>query len=209
MGNLAAPKIRAKPFQTVNRQAIPKSGASPEAIWHIVYDTKTYTDNTTVTLNFFDSTNVGNKFLSNMELAGQFPAPQAFEIHGIYVDAWTALPVSTSATNTGDLNDLALLMFVGTPVWTFTLQQKAYGSYPLTTLHGTGGPTGFGWSSDGAEILQYARNEQCPGWNYNGSITIPAQTGFQFNISWAAAQDVTANWLFRVSMSGILSRAVK
>lgn len=209
MNGLASPKLRATSFRKENRKAIPKSGIQPEAIWHVAYDTKTYTDNTTVTLNYFDATNVGNGFLSNMETGGAFPAPQVFDIYGIYFDAWTALPVSTSATNTGDLNDLMLLMFVGTPVWTLTLQQKKYGPYPLISLHGLGGPTGFGWSSDGAEILQYAKNDPCPGWNYNGGLTIPANTSFQFNIAWAAVQDLTANWLTRVSMSGKLSRAVK
>lgn len=209
MGTLSAPSIRARSFRAENAKAIAPSGRSPEAIWHVIYDTKTYTDNSTVLLNYFDATNVGNRFLTNMESAGQFPAPQIFDLYGVFFDAWTALPVSTSATNTGDLNDLALLMFVGIPVWTFTLQQKNYGPYPLITLHGLGGPTGFGWSSDGAEILQYARNDPCPGWNYNGSITIPAQTSFQFRIEWNAAVDLTANWLTRVAISGKLSRAVK
>ncbi|MGH3589538.1 MAG: hypothetical protein ACRDRF_00675 [Pseudonocardiaceae bacterium] len=209
MGGLGAPRLRAQSFRAENAKAIPRSGGDPEAIWHIAYDTKTYTDNTTTTLNFFDSTNVGNGFLSNMESAGQFPAPQVFDIHGVFCDAWTALGVSTSATVTGNLNDLMILLYTGTPVWTLTLQQKKYGPYPLISLHGLGGATGFGFSSDGAEIAQYARNDNTPGWNYNGSITIPAQTSFQFNVSWAAAQDTTANWLFRIAMSGKLSRAVK
>jgi len=209
MNGLSAPRIRAQSFASQNQKAIPRSGRDPEAIWHIAFDTKVYTDNSTVTLNFFDATNVGNGFLSNMESAGQFPAPQVFDIHGIFADLWTALPVSTSATVTGDLNDLALLLYVGTPVWTLTLQQKKYGPYPLITLHGLGGATGFGFSSDGAEILQYARNDPSPGWNYGGCITIPAQTSFQFNVAWAAAQDLTANWNLRIAMSGKLSRAVK
>lgn len=212
MAGLSAPIIRALSFQAENRKAIPPSGASPEAIWHLAYDQKTYTDNSTTTLNFFDSTNVGNSFLSNMELAGQFPAPQVFDIHGIFCDAWTASPVSTSATTVGNLNDLALLMYVGTPVWTLTLQQKKYGPYPLAALHGLGGPTGsvFAAGTAGAVAdLQYSRNDPSPGWNYNGSITIPAQTAFQFNVSWAAAQDLTADWKIRIAMTGKLSRAVK
>jgi len=206
---LGAPKLTARSFRAENAKAIPRSGAQPEAIWHIAFDTKTYTDNSTTTLNFFDSTNVGNGFLSNMELAGQFPAPQVFDIHGIYFDAWTAAPVSTSATVTGNLNDLLLLMYVGIPVWTLTIQQKKYGPYPLRSLHSLGGPTGFGFSSDGAEILQYARNDPTPGFGYNGSITIPSQTAFQFNVAWNAAVDTTANWLLCISMAGKLSRAVK
>lgn len=209
MGGLGAPIIRALPFSTENQKAIPRSGRSPEAIWHLAYDTKTYVDNTTTVLNFFDAANVGNDFLSNMEVGGQFPAPQVFDIHGIFCDIWTALPVSTSTGVAGTLNDQALLMYVGQPIWTLTLQQKKYGPYPLISLHGLGGPTGFGWSSDGTNLFQYARNDPSSGWNYNGSITIPAQTAFQFQVRWTAAQNISADHLIRISMTGKLSRAVK
>jgi hypothetical protein len=209
MGGLSSPRLRANSFASEANKAIPPSGRSPEAIWHVAYDTKVYTDNTTVSLNFFDSANVGVLDLSNMELPGQFPAPQIFDIHGIMCDLWTAAGVSTSATNTGNANDIMLLLFTGRPRWLLTLQQKTYGPYPLTTLHGTGSPQVFIGSSDGAEILQQATTDRSPGWNYNGSITIPPQTAFQFNVTWTAAQDLTADWRIRIAMSGKLSRAVK
>lgn len=207
--SLSSPALRAQPFAVENQKAIPPSGRSPEAIWHMIYDTKTYTDNTTVSLNFFDSTNVGTLDLSNMELPGQFPAPQVFNIHGIFCDLWTAAGVSTSATVTGNINDIMLLLFVGRPRWLLTLQQKGYGPYPLRALHGTGAPQVFGFSSDGAEIAQQAASDRSPGWNYNGSITIPSNTAFQFNVTWAAVQDLTADWRIQISMTGKLSRAVK
>jgi len=87
MGGLVAPRIRALPFRAENAKAIPRSGRDPEAIWHLAYDTKTYTDNSTTTLNFFDAVNVGNETLSNMEIGAQFPAPQVFSIFGIFCDA--------------------------------------------------------------------------------------------------------------------------
>lgn len=211
MSGLSSPALRARPFSVEAQKAIPPSGRSPEAIWHLVYDTKTYTDNSTTSLNFFDSTNVGTLDLSNMEIAGQFPAPQIFNIHGIFFDLWTAAPVSTAAGGvTGNVNDVYLLIFVGRPRWLLTIQQKNYGPYPLASLHGLGAPIGFGYGTFTAEeSLQFASNDRTPGWNYNGSITIPPQTAFQFNITWAAAQDVTADYRMRVSMSGKLSRAVK
>jgi hypothetical protein len=210
MSSLGAPSLRARSFQAENQKAIPQSGRSPEAIWHLVYDTKTYTDNSTVSLNFFDSTNVGSLDLSNMELAGQFPAPQVFDIHGVFCDLWaTAAGVSTSATTVGNLNDIYLLQFVGRPRWTLTIQQKNYGPYPLITLHGLGAPVSQLSQTVATVSQQAASNDRSPGWNYNGSITIPSQTAFQFNITWAAAQDLTANWLIRIGMTGKLSRAVK
>lgn len=208
MSGIAAPSFRAVPFGVANAQAIPLSGQDPEAIWHVAYDTQTYTDNSTVSADFFTAVNA-DKTLSNMEAAGQFPAPQVFKLFGITCDVWTALGVSTSATATGNANDIYLLLMTGRPSWLFTLQNKTYGRYPLIALHGMGGPDAFIGSSDGAEILQFARNTYYPGWSYSGSITIPAQTSFQFNVIWQAAQDLTANWLIRIGLWGILSRAVK
>jgi hypothetical protein len=208
---IGAPRIIARPFAAVNQQAIAPSGTSPEAIWHQAYDTQTYTSASTTTLDFFAAINA-DKSLSNMEAAGQFPAPQVFELYNICLDLWgaTAPLVSTTADTTGTANDNALLLFLGRPVWKFTLQNKTYGPYKLTTLHGTGGPQVFfaGTTAAGAST-QFAKNDPSSGWNYNKSITIPAQTSFQFNISWSAAQTLTKNYLLCVSLFGVLSRAVK
>jgi hypothetical protein len=211
MGTLSAPRIRAQSFASQNAKAIPRTGRDPEAIWHVAYDTKLFTSAATVALSFFDNTNIGNRFLTNMEVGGQFPAPQVYDLHGVYCDLWAAVAgVSTSASNVGNANDIMLLLYVGTPVWTFTLQQKKYGPYPLITLHGLGGPSVFFASAIATPgSLQFARNVVDPGWGYNGSITIPAQTSFQFTVEWAAAQTLTANWNLRISFSGKLSRAVK
>lgn len=205
---MGAPKIVAQPFSVQNRKAIPPSGMSPEAIWHAAYDTQTYTDNATTSLDFFTAVNA-DKTLSNMEAAGQFPAPQVFNLFGIYADLWTAVGVSTDAATAGNANDLYLLLMVGRPSWRFTLQNKNYGYYPLSMLHGSGGPDVFFSQTVATVSQQTAKNIQHGGWNYNGSITIPAQTSFQFNVIWQAAQNLTADWRIRITFTGILSRAVK
>lgn len=209
MSGLSSPAIRARPFAVENQKAIPPSGRSPEAIWHLIYDTKVYTDNATTSLNFFDSANVGTLDLSNMELPGQFPAPQVFDIHGIFCDLWTAAGVSTNAATAGNVNDIMLLLFVGRPRWLLTIQQKNYGPYPLRALHGLNAPVGLLSQTVATVSQQQATNDRSPGWNYNGSITVPANTAFQFNVTWAAAQDLTADWRVQISMTGKLSRAVK
>lgn len=202
------------PFRALNRAqvaqaATPPSGRAQEAIWHALYDTQTYTDNSTTRLTFFQSTNA-DKTLSNMEASGQLPAPQSFMIHNICLDAWTAAPVSTAAGGPdGNLNDLMLLLLVGRPTFTLTISSKQYGPYPLTALHATGGPTGFGWGTFTAEeSIQFARNEQSPGWNYYGRIIIPEQVSFSLEVNWAAAQNVTADWRFRITMFGVLNRRI-
>lgn len=202
-------RFRALNRAQVQAAATPPSGRSQEAIWHGVYDTQTYVDNTTTRLTFFQQTNV-DKTLSNMEASGQFPAPQSFQIHNICCDIWNAAGVSTAAGGVdGQLNDLALLLFVGRPTWTLTISSKQYGPYPLTLLHGTGGPTGFGWGTFTAEeSLQFARNEPSQGWNYFGRIIIPEQVSFSIELNWAAAQNLTADARIRLTMLGVLNRRV-
>jgi hypothetical protein len=127
----------------------------------------------------------------------------------ITCDMWTAAGVSTNAATAGNANDAFLLMFVGRPSWLFTLQNKTYGRYPLSALHASGGPLTLVSQTVATVSQQTGQNNYLPGWNYNGSITIPAQTSFQFNVIWSAAQDLTANWLIRIGFFGILLRAVK
>lgn len=200
----------ALPAAAVRAQATPPAGNSQEAIWHCLYDTNTYTDNTTTRLTFFDAAR-GDVTLSNMEVAGQLSAPQTFQVHNVCCDAWTASGVSTAAGGlVGNLDDLQLLLVVGRPVWTLNMASKRYGPYPLTALHGTGGPTGFGYGTFTAEeSLQFAKNTDSPGWNYYGKIIILEQSSFNMEVQWAAAQNLTADWRIRISMFGVLNRRVQ
>jgi hypothetical protein len=189
--------------------ATPPSGNAAESIWHQLYDTQTYTDATTVRLTFFQASNA-DKTLSNIDQGGTLPRFQTLQIHNVCLDILSIVPVSTSATLTGVLNDLALLTFGANqrPTWTLTISNKAYGPYSLTTLHGTGGPDGFGFSGDGAEIIQYARSDGSPGWNYYGKVILPEQCSFDATIIYAAVADTTEDKRFRFSLFGVLTRRV-
>jgi hypothetical protein len=190
------------------RMSIPPSGDSPEAIWHQFYDTQTYTDNATTTLTFFANP-AADRTLTNMETGGQLSDPQYFSIYDVCCDFLTANTEATTAVP-GELNDLSLLLKVGRPTWTFTLSDKNYGPYSLTTLHGTGGPVGgVSVGSIATTVSQWANNALGPGWNYKGSIIIPPKTSFRITVNWAAAQNLTADVKVRLSLYGILSRAVK
>ena len=139
-------RFRPMSAAAVEAAATPPSGNSQEAIWHQLYDTQTFTSAATTRMNFFAATNA-DKTLSNLEQGGTLPKPQSLQIYNICLDVLAVVPVSTSATITGVLNDFALL-FLGSaqrPTWTLTISSKAYGPYSLTTLGGTGGPTGFGF----------------------------------------------------------------
>lgn len=200
-------RFEALPGSVVEAGATPPSGGAEESIWHQAYDTQTFTDNTTTRMVFFQTANA-DRTLSNMDQGGAFPRPQKLRIFNICLDILSPVPVSTSLTITGVLNDLALLLFGANqrPTWTLNISQKAYGPYSLTTLGGTGGPAGFGFSSDGTEIIQFARNDPSGGWNYFGRVTIPEQVNFNLEINYAATADITEDKRFRVSLFGVLNR---
>lgn len=194
----------------LRRMATPPSGDSPEAIWHQLFDTQTYVDNTTTRLTFFQTTNA-DQTITNMPSAGQLPDPQWFTLYDITCDFLTQNTSVVGATDvTGEYNDLSLLLKVGRPTWTLTISDKRYGQYSLTCLHATGGPVGFLAAGNTAATgnQQLANNAFTPGWNYEGSITIPPKTNFQIEVNWSAAQNLTANVLIRLSLFGILSRRV-
>jgi hypothetical protein len=203
------------PFRAVSNAAVeaaatPPSGSSAEAIWHQLYDTQTFTDNSTVRLTFFTNPSADRTLTNMAGGGGTLPRPQTLQIYNITLDILSTIPVTTSATLTGVLNDLALLIFGAAqrPTWTLTISDKSYGPYSLTTLHGTGGPVGFGFSSDGAEIIQFAKNDPAGGWNYRGRVIIPEQANFQFAIDYAATADISEDKRFRVSLFGVLNRRV-
>lgn len=193
----------------VTAQATPPSGNSQESIWHQLYDTQLFTSGTTTSQQFFLSPGV-DPTLSNMTQAGTLASPQTMQIYDITLDVLSILPVSViAATVVGSLNDLALLIFGSNqrPTWTLNISQKAYGPYSLTVLHGTGGPSGFGWGA-AANSYQYAKNCDTPGWNYYGRISILQQMQFSVQLNWAATATLTENKQLRVSMFGVLNRRV-
>jgi len=202
---------QALPAAVVRAQATPQSGMSQEAIWHCLYDTNSFVSNATTRLTFFDTAR-GDITLSNMDSAGQLSNDQTLQVHNVCVDLWPAAGVSSAAvaTSVGNLNDAQLILLVGRPVWTLNMSSKKYGPYPLTALHGTGGPTGMGWGTFTAiHSLQYARNTDSPGWNYFGKITLLPQSAFNVEIVWTAVQVLTADWRLRFSFFGVLNRKVQ
>lgn len=206
MSGFGAPFV-AQSRDALKRQATPPSGSSPEAIWHQVFDTQTYTDNATTNLTFFAAAQT-DPTLGNLPTSGVFPSPQIFKIHNVCCDFISAGGLSTDTANAGNINDLYLLMFVGRPVWTLNISDKSYGPYKLTALHGTGSLNVQLASTVATASQQFATNTPLPGWNYYGRIIIPEQNNFNIAVRWAAAQNLTADVKVVLSMFGVLSRRV-
>lgn len=205
-------QFRALPGAAVEAAATPSSGHSQESIWDQRYDVQTYVDATTTRLTFFQTTNV-DRSITNMQQGGTLPSPWTLQIHMICADYLSTTPVSTAAGGVdGILNDLAFLLLGSAQrsTWTLNINEKDYGPYSLTLLHGTGGPAGFGWGTFTAEeSIQFARNDPTPGWNYFGRIIILQQNGFRLTMDWAAAANITADTRVRASLFGVLNRKVQ
>lgn len=184
----------------------PQPGGVSEAVPWVFYDTLEYVDNTTTNLTFFQAA-PANRNVSNLSPPGSLPEPQYFEVYGFMLDFLEA------ASTTTQWADVSQLLWGptgnGGPIFTFTLADKAYGPWPLTVLHGTGGITGFGLGPAAAAVEEYANNSIPDGGFYtDGAIVIPPSQNFSAAIQWQAAEDISANFTIRLSMAGVLHRRV-
>jgi hypothetical protein len=200
----------AKTRAQLDALALPSNARQPEALPWILYHQKTYTSGTTTKLTFFDAVE-SDDTLGNMETQGSLPDPQYFEIH--YIGADFLLDATTAAGGeVGAIDDVAKLLFTGRGTWTLSIAKKAYGPFPLSFLHASGGPTGFGWGTFTAEeSIQYANNGIFDGgWCVGGALIIPPKVGFSFEVRWSAAQTLNAgNTGVRAWMAGVLHRQVR
>lgn len=187
-------------------QSVP--GGNMEAVAWTIYDTATYTSAATTALTFFTTTR-GTNQLSNLSPAGQFPSPQYFRVFSASLDIIVP-PASTTA-----VRDVWRILFgtgaagSGAPSWTFVLANKQYGPFPVSMLHGTGGPQGFGYATTAATDNEWANNSfPDGGFGFGNSILIPPQQAFQVALAWDAAVTLAANINLRVSLHGTLYRRI-
>ena len=196
--------------------AQPPAAGVAECIYQQYYDTQLFTSATTLQQRFFQVSNA-DQTITNLPQGGQLPAPQLLQVYDICCDILPITPVSLTTavgpmTAAGQLNDFGLILFGDGQrgIWLLSVSNKTYGPYSLTTLHGTGGPTGwFAGSSiaTSSGMLQYARNDPSPGWNYLGRQIIPQQVNFYIEYDWAAVSTLAGgNPHIRTSMFGVLNR---
>lgn len=198
-----------KSYEQVAAAAYPQVAGQPEAVPWIFYDSETYVDASTTTLTFFQTTK-NDRSLSNMEVAGSIPNPQAFQLYYTGLDVLRA-PTTAAGGVAGAIDDIHRLVLTGRPRFTLILSDKNYGPFPLSFLHASGGAIGFGWGTFTAEeSIQYANNGVFDGgFCWDGSIIIPPSTGFRWVVEWPSAVDITADVVLRLWIGGALFRAVK
>jgi len=204
-------RVVPKTRQQLYALAYPETANQPEAISHILFDTQTFTSASTTTLTFFN-TQQSDPTLGNLEQAGALTDPQWFEIHNWGLDVLQDGSAVVGVTEVGIMDDIAKLMLVGRPIFTFSMSNKQYGPYPLSFLHTSGGPTGQIAAGNTAATgnIQFGTNSfPDGGWNWRGNVIIPPKVGFKASVQWAAAQTLAAgNPLLRMWIAGVLHRRV-
>ena len=171
-----------------------------EAIGWMLWDTVTYASGSTLTATFFTSLR-SNKSLSNMELAGQLPAPQAFLVRAIRFFP-KVLPLATTraasgSDQTGAASDIQKL--INTGVAELVVGAKSYGLIPLWLLPAGGGAFGA-YTADGDEpstgiLVDYATNG-VPDPRNVFTLAVPIFIGPQINFR------VVVTWPTAVTLAG-------
>ena len=196
----------------LQRLATPQQG-DLEAFPDIKYDRLTFPQAGGVAkLSFY--TAVAGQNVTNMELAGSFPAPQWFQPFFFCVTPMAAGPSNitdaASGTNsTGIQNDWDLLTKTQGGVLNFSISRKSYGPWPLLALHGLGGALGF-FTGSGAGVTAGQQVQNGPadgGFGPQGEIVIPPNVGFTCSIDLAAAQALSVATLVEVAIIGRTYRA--
>lgn len=174
----------------LQRLASPAQG-DLETFPHIVYDRVNVATGDTQT-TFFTTAPAAGINLTNMELAGQFPAPQWFQPFGIMITPMAAGPsnaaLAAPGTNQpGIQNDFDLIAKTGLAVVSLSIASKLYGPWPILACHGTGGAMGFFSGPAAASAAQQVQNGPADGgFGPQGEIVIPPTVGWFVRLNYNA-----------------------
>lgn len=195
---------RAKLDEMVN----PVSAGQPEALAWVLWDTQTYTDNTTTTLTFFNAVRA-NPEQGNMDTPGQLPDPQYFQCWGMGLDVLVDLS-TTAGGVAGAADDVQQLVMTGPSRALLKLSTKEMVNVPTSFLHTSGGVVGFNagtWTAE--ENITWAQNSIPDGGYYvGGAVVIPPKQAFNLQITWQAVRNIAGNRDVRPWLQGVLYRRV-
>jgi hypothetical protein len=215
MAGMFGPLLGLKP-KSYERLAADVKAISPEYFPMTWFDSQTYTGGTTVGVqNFFSQTNA-DVTLSNMQLAGQFPADEYFDVGEVHVDLIARVTAETAgaadSAAVGALDDLMQLMLTGRSLITLINRNKNYGPVPLSQCR----PTGAIESGSVAGAFAAATTVQFPGkwdgcgWMFEKTLTLGPTSKFGVAIQWPAVAVTLSNTsvITRVSLRGVHYRLV-
>lgn len=196
----------------LRRMVTPKAveGGNLQAIPYVLFDTQTYLSGATTALTFFQTT-PANPTLGNMNTGGSLPVDTWLEIEWMCVSA--LVPATSTATGlNGAWGDMSQLMWEAAPTHRLKIQDKDYGTLPVSFFGSEGGISGFGYNeaAAGAVAAEYANFGNGCGFWCGGQITIPPQAGFNAQLAWNAPVTLPSGTdiPIRVSYLGTLHRPI-
>jgi hypothetical protein len=191
---------------------VTQSPVALEVIPDQLYSTLTYTDNTTLQLDFFAAV-AANQGLSNMTQPGMLPNPQSFLIQAIRIFFRTTVmtvDMAASAANlVGTVNDEVLLVNTGRLV--LTIGQKVYGPWRLWTMPAGSAVVPQLAAAGGEAASQVSTYGQMMGplWGMFPHLMIAPLQNFVASMLWPAAIDLSADMVIEVLLDGQRARAVQ
>lgn len=181
-----------------------------ELVHNPLWFTRTYTDNVTTTLNFFDLALATDDLFTNI-----FPYQNSYLLKalGVYIlNNLETDDMGTSAANVASaFGDVQLL--VNTAVLDFKIGKKDYGPFPLWRLASGGGVWGV-VAAAGAEAANQITNCAQVGmpnpdciYKLAIPVVIPAQTQCTWRMRWpAGAVDLAGGKVIKLILEGIEAR---
>lgn len=208
---MARMRVVARTRGALVREAQPTSAQQPEALPWILYDTLPWTTAVTTVQTYF-TTVQNDKTLGNMEGPGQLPDPQFFEVHYIGCDFLVPQQFLVAAAATGPMTDIIQFLWTQRGTFEFNISNKRTGPFPLSFFHGSGGPSGFGYTNSATTArFEYGNNGPADGgFCVAGAIVIPPKLGFNVTLrTFSAVTLVNGSPLnIRAWMAGVLHRRV-
>jgi hypothetical protein len=191
---------------------VTQMGTGLEVIPHMLYDTATYTDNTTTTLTFF-TTNRATADLSNMQQPGVLQNGQTFlaQCISLYFKIQaTTDDAGAAGAFASVINDIILM--VNTGIMRMVIGDKRYGPWPMWRLPAATFLKGL-IASAGAEAANLVHDYgQLDGPLYSlfPNLVISPLQQFSVTLEWpAGAVNLTGNVVTQVLLDGQLARTIQ
>mgnify|MGYP001598572053 CR=1 FL=1 len=209
-------KVEQLSYAQLKNMSKPQNVSEPEGLPWVLYDTQATVLATPTRLEFF-STLQTNKSLGNLDLAGQLTSGEYFMIKTIGMDILLPPLVSTAGTSeVNAMSEIYEILFGDATTgadsgrFTFNMLSKSIGPFPLSFLHASGGPTGYGWGTFTAEESNtFANNGIFDGGFPFGNLVIPPNTNFNVALEWGGATTLIAERSLRVWLNGVKYRPIR
>lgn len=205
----------AKTYAQLAQLTSPRSGAQPESLPWVMFDTQQYPQAGAARLTYYASTaaSLNDPTLSNFA-TGTLEKDQYFEIQRVFLSFLAPLSITTTAAVTGSANDVDLLHKSARGQLTLSLLGKPIGPFPAD-FFGRPGGIQFQATSEGTEtapgrnIIQSAETVMNGGFPMVGASilqpTTPVRWFFDFNATVVA---ISAAMNIRHAMLGVFHRRV-